>query len=335
MTALLAKSSRLRAIAMLSLILMLVGTAAAAAYWTATAQMNGAAGAASVGLVQNGDGTAGLDSISYSATNLTAAGTLQITNVGSRDATYSVDLRSESATADGLEEAITVTAGPAGSPETCAPDTALGDARTGSMPYRLEGTIEAGQALVLCMQTTLSPDAVAEFGGQELNLSISSSLKYAEGDAWTVSADAQQLSQTVEAAPPVEEPQINHGTELFCKDQGSTPYHLRMGFPQAEGHQGRVTYRVFIAPETMPDQRIEVTGKRPTGWNTAVQFNHDDKELQTYVDSPQGGWGNTWVFVEQQIQGSDEWTPTAYSKIRLVDLPWNGQGVGIECGWQE
>ena len=47
MTALLAKSSRLRAIAMLSLILMLVGTAAAAAYWTATAQMNGAAGAAS------------------------------------------------------------------------------------------------------------------------------------------------------------------------------------------------------------------------------------------------------------------------------------------------
>lgn len=335
MTALLAKSSRLRAIATLSLILMLVGTAAAAAYWTATAQVNGTADAASVGLVQNGDGTTGLDNVSYSATNLTAAGTLQIKNVGSRSAAYSVDIRNESRAAGDLEEAITVVAAPVGSLEKCAPDAALAEARTGSMPYVLEGTIEAGQTLVLCIRTTLEPGAVTELGGQELNLSISSSLKYAEGDAWTVSADALQVTQAVDAPPPVEEPQVDRGTELFCKDQGSTPYSLRMVYPQVEGQQGSVTYRVFIAPEATPDQRVEVTGKRPTGWNTAVQFDHGDKELRTYVGSPQGGWGNTWVLVEQKIKGSDAWTPTAYAKIRLVELPWNERGVGIECGWQE
>lgn len=335
MTALLAKSSRLRAVAMLSLILMLVGTAAAAAYWTATAQVNGAASAASVGLAQNADGATGLDDIIYSATDLTAAGTLQIKNVGSRDATYAVDLRSESATADGLEEAITVTAAPVANLEKCASGTALADARTGSMPYTLEGTIQAGQTVVLCLQSTLSPDAVTDFGGQELELSISSSLRYAVGDAWTVSAGAQRVTQAVAAAPPVEEPQIDNGTELFCGEQGSAPYSLRIGFPQVEGQQGEVTYRVFIAPEATPNQRVEVKGKRPTGWNTAVQFDHGDKELQTYVNSPQGGWGNTWVFIEQQMQGSDQWTSTAYAKVRLVELPWNEKGVGIECGWQE
>ena len=202
-----------------------------------------------------------------------------------------------------------------------------------STPYTLEGTIQAGQTVVLCLQSTLSPYAVTEFGGQELELSISLSLKYAVGDAWTVSAGASGSPRPSQHRRSGTSDRQRDGAVL--RGSGERSLQPQDRIPQVEGQQGEVTYRVFIAPEATPNQRVEVKGKRPTGWNTAVQFDHWDKELQTYVNSPQGGWGNTWVFIEQQMQGSDQWTSTAYAKVRLVELPWNEKGVGIECGWQE
>jgi hypothetical protein len=318
---------RLRIVLTLALTLMLIGTAAASAYWTATTQVDGAASAASVGLEQNADGAAGL-ATTYSAENLTAAGSITIKNVGSRDAAYTLDVVAERvATAASFANSLQVIAAPVSALEGCTDGAALAGAHSGGLPFALEGTIAAGETLVLCVQTSLEAQPLAELGWQELELSLSSTLVYAEGEAWAVGSPAYSVRQNVEEAA------VDYGATMTCGSKSDAPWYVEQTFPENTGLQGRTTYRVYLARESTPTERVAYRNP-PRGWDTVVRFHHNSSEVSGFVRSPHGGYGNAWVFVEKQVKGSSEWTPAAVGKVRFLDHDGNHPGTYINCGWR-
>src|SRR5699024_6359520 len=98
---------------------------------------------------------------------------------------------------------------------------------------------------------------------------------------------------------------------------GDDGWYRELRFPQNSGNQGATSYRVFLAQENSPADRVAYR-EAPTGWDTAVRFRHGSPEVMDFVNSPSGGDGNTWVYVERSVDGGSSWTPEAVGKIHFV-----------------
>lgn len=317
-------SHRLRLLAVLTTLLLLVGTGAAAAYWTATTELHGTAGTATVGLEQSAGQASSSLSVTYSAEISAAAGAVTLTNTGSRTATYSVTVNADATSDRGLADSLAVSIVAVDSTLGCSPAVASGQA--GPMPARRQGPLEPGASVVLCVVTSLRGQDLAALSEKSLSLSISSTLRYADGDAWTVGAPMINARQSVTKASSA--PQ---GTEMRCSSGSNAPWYVAVEFPRSTGKENETTYRVFLAREATPDKRVAYD-RAPGGWDTVVRFDHGSAPVTSYANSPHGGLGRTWVTVEQKVKGSGGWSPVAYAKVRLVETSQGGS-IGVECGW--
>jgi len=318
-----ARRARLRLLTVLSLVLVLLGGGTAAAYWTATATLDAAAGAAAVGLEQTTDDSAGSLETVFSAETLTASQAVTLTNTGSREASFSLTVRTEAGSDQAFADALALGVQPVASALDCTPAGATG---TASVTH--EGTLAPGKSVVLCVSTTLDAQDLEALSEQQLILSITSSLRYAEGEAWTVHAPELRATQTV--ARTETKPAFG-GAEMTCPEGGDAPWFLAMSFPANEGKQGETTYRVFLAQEATPDKRVAYD-EVPGGWDTVVRFQHGSDAVTSYVESQHGGMGPAWLIVEQKVNGEGSWAPAAYGKVNFVTTPY-GDSVGVECGW--
>ena len=200
--------ARARRLIVISLVLVLAGAGAAAAYWTATAQLSTTASTAAVGLEQKilpSESETPL-ATTYTSEVAAAAGAFALTNTGSRAAEYTLSVDIASTSAATLPSTLQLAAGELTAGQECTSNTSLGTTGTGAETLRSTGTLEAGATVELCLRTTLPPEAAAAHVGAEITLSLSSSLRYAEGEAWTVTAGPATITQTVAPRDDAPEP---------------------------------------------------------------------------------------------------------------------------------
>ncbi len=318
------RSRRTAIIAGITVFLTLVGGGGAVAYWSAQAQLHATTGVAMTGLVQTAP-TAPL-TVTYSASTLKAAGPVTIQNTGSRSAGYALSLWSTSTTNAGLPGAISVAVAPVANTGACTAAASLSSPQTGTASsFTATGTVAAGASVVLCVQTSMASGDITTYGGASAGLRLRTALEYAPSDAWRVTGSAVGFTQSV-----VQAPFVPAGTVMTCNN-GSQPWYIDLRFPENSPNQGTTTYRIFLAPESTPAARVSYPVGAMTGWNTMLTFNHqNDTSLTNYLNDPNGGFGNKWVFVEQSVSGG-QWTAAAHGKIRLSQE--SGQ-PRIWCGWQ-
>lgn len=143
-----AMTDRLRRLAVATLLLVLLGAGSAAAYWTAQATAHSRATAASVGLEQALPLTGGSSPLAgtYSAEELALAGTVTITNTGSRAAEYTLEVAPGQASSPVLPAAVQIAAAPVTRALDCSPQAAQSGARTGTaeVGLSLHGELAAG-----------------------------------------------------------------------------------------------------------------------------------------------------------------------------------------------
>lgn len=325
------RRARARWIAVLTALMVFAGAGAAAAYWTAQVQVRDTASAATPGLEQKllPEGQPSLSTI-YSVEEPTAAGLLSVTNTGTREADYTLTVSAESDS--DLASAIQVAAAPVGIDGECTPQTALDNAQRGdlSAPFTFHGTslIEADESIAVCIQTSLAAEDVAAFAEDEVELQVSSALIYAKGEEWKREAPAESVVQSVE-------PDASSGVEeMTCG--GFPPDYLELAFSQpSDGLKGRVEYRVFLAHEDTPDTPFEFEARDLSGYYTKVQVPHNSHDLLEFARSQYGGLGNTWVHVEQKIDGEQTWTPIAFYQMHISEAaPEEAGELRMHCGWQ-
>ena len=328
MTTLDALLSRLRRLLVLTAILVLLGAGTATAYWTARAQVTEAASAAHVGLEQTlstRDGGSSL-ATTYSTDALTAAGTVTLENTGSREGTYSLAISPAEASDATLAAALRISAAPHTDGAGCVAGSAESGGPTGVLPFAATGQLDAGESIELCVQTSLAARDLPRFAGEELSLQIDSTLTYAEADAWRVEAPTEHVTQRVEAdqRPSVEE--MTPGTN-------GEPHYLELSFSPYSGtaNPNAVKYRVFLAHEDTPEVRVPYSGGALSGYYPTVQISNTSTDFRDFVESDEGGLGNTWVYVEHRPP-SEDWSVVAVGKIHTVQEQW---WVGAYYGWQE
>src|SRR5699024_1454777 len=156
-------------------------------------------------------------------------------------------------------------------------------------PVTLPDEVAPEETILVCVRTTLSPEHRSALAGTAVDLELTSSLAYADAEQWTIDATTPStVQQSVEEDPVAEAvPMTPHGSD---------GWYLEQRFPQNSGHQGSTTYRVFLAQESSPTDRVAYS-EAPNGWDTVVRFRHGSPEIMSFVNSPAGGDGNTWVYV--------------------------------------
>lgn len=139
-------------------LVLLLGGAGSLASWTATAQLQATASAADTGIAQTVH--PGL-AITYGNEDSTAAAAVSITNTGSREALYTLSLRAEWSSSTSLPTAISV-------------------AVTGTLAQSdTDGVLPAGETVILCVQTSMSPVAMIAHPGAQVTIALQSALEYA------------------------------------------------------------------------------------------------------------------------------------------------------------
>lgn len=222
-------TKRLGLIAAGTALLMLIGGTGAFAYWFASSQLAVSGSSATVGIEQvvhpAGDSQTPL-AATYSASALTAAGAVSITNTGSREAVYSLALQAASATEPSLPGAIIVAVAPVANEAMCTPDAALSDPVTGALSAEsavtATGEAAAGATVILCVQTSISAATAAEHQGEELSITLQSLMEYAPYDAWRLGAPAVTFSQSLAAELP-------SGPAAFVPDESARYHALHEG----------------------------------------------------------------------------------------------------------
>ncbi|MCC9053340.1 hypothetical protein LOK55_03285 [Microbacterium sp. F2E] len=170
---------------------------------------------------------------------------------------------------------------------------------------------------------------IATYAGGSADLGLRARLEYAASDAWRVSGTAVAFTQTVsEAFTPT-------GTSMVPTCNASSgPWYIDMNFPPNVGQQANTTYRAWFAREATPTTRVlyprNNAGDAPNGWYPYVQLSWSDSRIASYLNSANGGVGNSWVFVQQSVSGG-AWTYVAYGKGRIVR---EGNDPRLYCGWQ-
>lgn len=183
-------SGRAALVAALVAVLTLVGGGGAVAYWSVSAQVEAAAATASVGLSQTVHPSVETTplKVTYSSSNLTAAGAVTVVNTGTREADYSITLAPQSPTAPGLPGAITVAVAQVVSVDACTPTTALTAPQTGTLSstpgFTAHGAVDAGGTIFLCVQTSLSAAGATAYANASTGVSMTTELEYAPLDEW-------------------------------------------------------------------------------------------------------------------------------------------------------
>lgn len=337
MTARIQRRVRARWIAVLTALLLLIGTSSAAAYWAATAGVQAEASAADVGLEQEllltGEPPISPLSGTYAAENSTLAGAVSITNTGTRAADYTLTVRKGSSGNSDLAGAIQVAATPVTSSEKCTPGALLAGATIGALPLTIEGTgkIEAGTSSIVCVETSLAADDISRFADQQVELEISTALEYAAEEQWKIGTDqAMPIAQVVEADP------VAGVEQMFCAMDG--PWELQLGFTGENEQPSKeaVQYRAFIAHANQPDVKLPLSNTQTTGWHTRVHISNTNADVTALVNSDHGGHGNAWVYVEKKFPEDADWTPEAQGKFHITPTtPEDKNAKGVYCGWLE
>lgn len=320
-------AARLRRVLALTAALMVLGTTSALAYWTARADVDASASAATVGLGQALLPTGGPSPLAgtYSTTTSTLAGVVRVTNSGGRTAVPALTVRAAGTSSAALTGAVGITVGIVADPATCTPQATLAGARTGTLGTRIVltgSTVAPGAAAALCVRTTL-PAASAGTAGQRLDLLLTSSLSYAEGTQWTIDASTPLAVAQSTAADPFP------GAQPMTPGGQQDGWYLSMAFPQNAGKQRSTTYRASLAWADSPGTRIGYSVP-PTGWDTEVRFNHGSAPVRAFTATRAGGTGNAWLYVEMSTDGGRSWTPAAVGTLRFAT---DASTVKIYAGW--
>ncbi len=315
------RRSRTALIAGLALFLVLAGGSGAAAYWSAQASVPATASTARIGLAQ----TAATSTLAgaYSSTALRFAGSITVQNTGSRGAAYTVALTPSSATVAGLPGAIAVAAAPVANTAACTATTALSSPQAGTASaFAATGTIPAGGTVVLCVQTSMTTANVSAFAGASTVMRLRASLEYAPTAAWRLSGAEAAFTQSVSAAPA--------GSPMTCTDGGGWTLDLHFA-EDTMSHS--IRYRYFLARETSPAVRVPFTpDAEASPWWPVVQLSPGNASLRSFLTSPDGGMGNTWVFVERSANGnSGPWVQVAHGRFSSATSP---EGLRTWCGWR-
>jgi hypothetical protein len=138
----------------------------------------------------------------YSAGTLWAADAVTITNTGNRDA--SVQTTVSAANSQDLSKALDVRIAEVASAEACTPQAGLTGAVTGGigLSYAPQKKLPAGQSIIVCVQTSLTPQKLFSLPAGSAQVSVTSRLTYATGAEWTLSekADVSQRLATDRAS---------------------------------------------------------------------------------------------------------------------------------------
>ena len=258
-------AARARRIVALVATLTLLGTASAAAYWIAHASVDTKASAASIGLEQAllpAGGSTPLNGTYTSSTSI-LAGTVTVTNTGSRSATPALSVSKVQVDGGTLPAtALEVTVTQVNDAAQCAPQASLTGTRTVAPGGRLDLStrLEPSATALLCVRTTLTPGQLPALAGKQIDLALYSSLQYADGEQWTIqSPDPLAVSQHVEDDPYAAVATMTPGGQ----QEG---WYLSMGFPKNVGHEGETNYRASLAWEDAPSDRVAY-GVPPTGYD--------------------------------------------------------------------
>jgi len=195
---------RLAAVAGLTAFLVLAGGGAAAGLWVAHTPLGVQAGAASTGIGQSGD-LSGLNVVYDEAAGVyAAAGAVTLTNTGSRAASYSLTATAVDPSVPNLPGAVSIAVGSVPGAGSCSSTATLGAPASGNLAspfvYDSSGSamqLAAGQSVVLCVQTSLSPSVIEYYGATSLSIAIHGALRYAAGSAWTATAADTTVQQSV------------------------------------------------------------------------------------------------------------------------------------------
>ena len=187
------RRTRLALIAGLTTLIVLAGSTASWALWTATAGLSSSAGGATVGV------THALSSstlaVTYNSSTTVAVGTVRVTNTSTHSATYSLATSSTGSAA--LRAAVDVEIGTAA---TCTTTATLTGAVTGTFAAAVTktGTLAAGAFVDLCVRTTLPAADVTANPSTSLAATIATSVAVG---TWSATATpAITFTQSVAAA---------------------------------------------------------------------------------------------------------------------------------------
>lgn len=312
MTATRSIAARVKIVAAVTTLLILIGAGGAAAYWTASAQLDGSAKAAEVGITQTDP--LKLETV-YTSGTLKAADTVTVHNTGTAPAELSVvlDAQGGSALPSSLRFVI-VTASESAACDTST--THLQPLADGHLPLDL-GTVEAGKSIDLCVRTSLPARGVFVNAGQTTKITLTSTLKYADGQDWTRSTGSS-VPQSVHQDPAAGAETAVCDDHILDGSFGKSSQ--RFTVPTTSGGAS-VEYRAFVArdQQTAPlsSAQLSIEERR-----SDVRAHVSEDDLWAVATAHGWGTGTQWFVLEKRAVGAgdDEWTVAGVGTFRLTRI---------------
>lgn len=316
-------AARAKLIAAVTTLLILLGAGGAAAYWTASATLESSASAATLGVTQL-DRLDGL-ATEYTAGALTTAGVTTLRNDGTAPGRYTLTVSAQSSTA--LTRALTVSISQVASAEQCTPGAALSPLAQGALTPSaptlsargdLAAKSAAGDSVVLCVRTSLPAQSVFLLGGEKAGLTVTSSLRYADGERWTARPGGNvggTITQSVSLTP------VDAATRMTCERTGLGIWAI-VNFSK----NGALAGTIFRPYMIVDGQRMHLPASTVTidakNQRANVKIERKDLTAGNIFERP----GKYWIVVEQQSAGGAV-TNFGAGQFRY-DLI-----TGIHCGW--
>jgi hypothetical protein len=192
------RRNRLWLIAAATVVAVLGSATAAYAVWSTSASASSTASTATVGATHGLTGSS--LAVTYTASVTSAVGVVTVTNTGTRDGTYTVNISATSASPT-LRPAVTVELGTAAS---CTTSATLSNSTVGTFGATLSksGAIAAGASVVLCLRTSMSSANIIANPSATLAATVASSVLVG---TWTATASpAITFSQAVTASAAID-----------------------------------------------------------------------------------------------------------------------------------
>lgn len=328
MTAARAIALRAKLIAAVTTALILLGAGGAAAYWTASAQLEGSATAAELGITQTRP--TGLQK-TYTSGNLRFADAVTITNESVRDAELTVTVGA--ATGAALPEALRLSVFPLAAGDQCTTTARPATAVEGRTALTLTRELAGGSSVMLCVQTSLPLPAVFLFPGKQTELTVTSSLTYADGSAWTISADkatSAPLVQKVTQNPAEGAPKLTCDDGTFSWDPWNV-YPLALGFSRPSGTE-TMDYRVHLSRNGQVVQVAPQAVGIVQGKSGTTKLEISKRVLaETGWKSMSGSGDRAWVFIEYKPRSADDdaWMPAGVGSLDVAN--YIAHPAGVTC----
>ncbi|MFQ6484494.1 hypothetical protein [Brachybacterium epidermidis] len=319
------RAARIKLIALATTLMIALGTGGAAAYWTATAQVEGSATGASVGLSQSDP--VNLE-VSYDAGKLAAVDTVTVRNTGTAPAGLTTTVAAGNGSA--LAGVLRFTVAPVADAAQCTPGASLAGAVTGGSGVSFTTTLDAGASTLLCVRSSLPARSAFLHAGATVGVTVTSTLTYAEGAAWTLTSSGMTgapVMQRVVKDPAAGLPAATCTERNFWDHD--TWYALRFDFPASGEAREYRAYLVYDGRTRDLPHPIASFSTNGGSVNTMIP----DAELAPVVgDLPLGTSRNVRIVFEQRRTGDQEWTNASTAQYR-VDGRWPGQD-DPRCGWR-